>query len=457
MGSTIDLGKIALIYRGTYDAATAYTKNDIVQFTDTGVVSTYICKVASTGNNPSSGGTEHASWGFLAKGTDAAGMSWNAVQTASFTASAENGYFVDTSGGQLTVTFPASPSLGNRITLVDYAKTFNTNLLTIDPNGDKIETNTDNYGLTGQGTKVTFTYEGSTKGWLASEYSADQERYGRSQRPANVGSKKWMIATSDAEEIYQDGDYTVHKFRSSGTFTVHTLGSDSTFGDKIEYLLVGGGGSGGTHHGAGGGGAGGYRANQAYDYSVTAQAYAIVVGAGAGKKDNGNNHGHKGSDSTFDGMNSEGGGGGGSAGGRGQDGGSGGGAGHSHTHGSATGNGTGHRGGNHSSHTAGGGGGAGERGGDHYGSHNAGHGGRGIENDISGIPEWYAAGGGGTGYNHTSCAAGGSWNAGVGNGGDARDGYGSGGGGQDSPNGGHNYGGRGGSGICVIRYKSAGA
>ena len=37
-------------------------------FTDTNITSTYICTTASTGNNPSSGGTAHANWAYIAKG-----------------------------------------------------------------------------------------------------------------------------------------------------------------------------------------------------------------------------------------------------------------------------------------------------------------------------------------------------------------------------------------------------
>ena len=37
-------------------------------FTDGSVTSTYICTTASTGNNPSSGGTAHANWAYVAKG-----------------------------------------------------------------------------------------------------------------------------------------------------------------------------------------------------------------------------------------------------------------------------------------------------------------------------------------------------------------------------------------------------
>ena len=66
--ATIDLGKIKQVFRGTYDNSTAYVPDDLVVFTDGSVTSTYICTTASTGNNPSSGGTAHANWAFVAKG-----------------------------------------------------------------------------------------------------------------------------------------------------------------------------------------------------------------------------------------------------------------------------------------------------------------------------------------------------------------------------------------------------
>ena len=66
--ATIDLGKIKQVFRGTYNNATAYVPDDLVTFTDGQITSTYICTTASTGNNPSSGGTAHANWAFIAKG-----------------------------------------------------------------------------------------------------------------------------------------------------------------------------------------------------------------------------------------------------------------------------------------------------------------------------------------------------------------------------------------------------
>jgi len=66
--ATLDLGKIKQVWRGTYNNSTAYTVDDLVAFTDSGITSTYICVANSTGNAPSSSGTAHASWNYLAKG-----------------------------------------------------------------------------------------------------------------------------------------------------------------------------------------------------------------------------------------------------------------------------------------------------------------------------------------------------------------------------------------------------
>ena len=66
--ATIDLGKIKLLWRGTYNNGTAYAVDDVVEYTDTAITSTYICTAASTGNAPSSGGTAHGSWAYMAKG-----------------------------------------------------------------------------------------------------------------------------------------------------------------------------------------------------------------------------------------------------------------------------------------------------------------------------------------------------------------------------------------------------
>ena len=69
--ATIDLGKIKFNWRNEYNNSTPYVPDDCVYYTDGTVVSSYICKTASQGNAPSSGGTLHGSWDYLAKGQNA--------------------------------------------------------------------------------------------------------------------------------------------------------------------------------------------------------------------------------------------------------------------------------------------------------------------------------------------------------------------------------------------------
>jgi hypothetical protein len=67
-----------------------------------------------------------------------AGIAWQSVKTADFTAVAGEAYPVNTTSTAITVTLPATPSAGDQVQLVDYAGTFDTNNLTIDPNGEDI-------------------------------------------------------------------------------------------------------------------------------------------------------------------------------------------------------------------------------------------------------------------------------------------------------------------------------
>jgi hypothetical protein len=64
-----------------------------------------------------------------------------------------------------------------------------------------------------------------------------------------------------------------------------------TFGDTVEYLVVGGGGGGGNQGAAGGGGAGGLRTNlsghplsgSAFPVSTSPGSYTVTVGGGGAR------------------------------------------------------------------------------------------------------------------------------------------------------------------------------
>jgi len=86
------------------------------------------------------------------------------IKTTTYTAVAEDELGCDTSGGAWTLTFPASPSAGDKIFVVDYKNTFDSDNLTIDPNGNNIENQSTNLVLNLVGFSGTFLYD-ATVGW----------------------------------------------------------------------------------------------------------------------------------------------------------------------------------------------------------------------------------------------------------------------------------------------------
>ena len=96
----------------------------------------------------------------------AAGTAWQAVKTSSFTAVAGEGYFVNTTGGVITVTLPASATIGNEIAIIDYAGTADTNNITIARNGHKIQGAASDMTVSTERAAFTLVYVDSTQGWL---------------------------------------------------------------------------------------------------------------------------------------------------------------------------------------------------------------------------------------------------------------------------------------------------
>ena len=168
-------------------------------------------------------------------GTDAAwstletGTSWQAVKTAAFTAVAGEGYPINTTSAAITVTLPATASVGDTIECIDYARKWGTNAVTINPNSLNYQGNTTPqpvYNTTGESFRIV--YVDATQGWV----------------PVFDGAV--------ALETPQNYD--------------------------IDFLVIAGGGSGGSTSNSGGGGAGGYRTStQNIDSGVV---FTVTVGDG---------------------------------------------------------------------------------------------------------------------------------------------------------------------------------
>jgi hypothetical protein len=94
------------------------------------------------------------------------GTSWQAVKTSTFTAVAGEGYFINTTAGAIEMDLPAG-SIGDEVSFIDYAGTFDTNALTIDQNGsEKIAGSTDPLTVSTERAANTLVYVDSTQGWL---------------------------------------------------------------------------------------------------------------------------------------------------------------------------------------------------------------------------------------------------------------------------------------------------
>ena len=95
------------------------------------------------------------------------GISWQSVQTASFTAVAGNAYPVNTTSAAITVTLPASPSAGNIVQLTDYAGTWATNNVTVAPNGSNVNGSSGDLTFAVARSSIALVYIDATQGWLA--------------------------------------------------------------------------------------------------------------------------------------------------------------------------------------------------------------------------------------------------------------------------------------------------
>ena len=93
-------------------------------------------------------------------------VDWQAVITSNTTMVAGRGYFVNTSGGAITMTLPSSATRGDEVWIVDYGATFDTNNCTIGRNSHKIQGDSADLTVATERAGFTLVYVDSTQGWL---------------------------------------------------------------------------------------------------------------------------------------------------------------------------------------------------------------------------------------------------------------------------------------------------
>ena len=170
-------GTTATIVNAVFSSTANLTTQSELRFQDTtggqyiGLRASTTISSSFTLNLPTSTGTvdqviKTDGSGNLSFATVSGGASWQAVKTTGFTAVAKEGYFCNTTSAAFTATLPASATIGDFISFIDYAGTFDTNNLTIGRNGHNIQGSATDLTVATERAGFTLVYVDATQGWL---------------------------------------------------------------------------------------------------------------------------------------------------------------------------------------------------------------------------------------------------------------------------------------------------
>ena len=85
------------------------------------------------------------------------------------TAVAGNGYFIDTTSAAHTINLPASPSVGDEVSIIDASGTADTNNITVGRNSENIQGSAADLTISTERAAFTLVYFNSTQGWLLND------------------------------------------------------------------------------------------------------------------------------------------------------------------------------------------------------------------------------------------------------------------------------------------------
>jgi len=171
-------GTTATIVNAVFSSTANLTTQSELRFQDTtggqyvGLRASTTVATSFTLNLPTATGTANQvlttdGSGNLSFATVSGGAAWQAVVTSTtLTTVSKQGYFINTSSNAITATLPASPTLGDFISFIDYAGTFDTNNLTVARNGNKIQGDASDLTVATERAGFTLVYVDATQGWL---------------------------------------------------------------------------------------------------------------------------------------------------------------------------------------------------------------------------------------------------------------------------------------------------
>lgn len=156
-----------------------------------------------------------------ASGGGGGGVTWSTTSVA-VTASADKGYFVDTTSSTLTVTLPDTAEIGDQIYVTDYAGTFGTNACTIARNGHKIMGLAEDFDCDFSNLSICLVYADTTQGWRITAASDGNSG-------GNGSGITWSLITGNTTAI---AGYGFMADVSSSAITV-TLPASPSMGNDV--------------------------------------------------------------------------------------------------------------------------------------------------------------------------------------------------------------------------------
>jgi hypothetical protein len=224
--------------------------------------------------------------GNLAFTTLETGLAWQSVVTAStITAVANRGYFINTTSNACTVTLPASATRGDTIILVDYARTWGTNAVTINQNSLNFQGySSPNPVYNTNGQSVTIVYSDATKGWIPTVDDVVTDEV-----PQPVYADFLVVAGGGGNQVSQGGN----RESGSGAGGLRTSYGPSGGGGSAESKILFSAGT--TYTCTVGAGAGGKGQGGASSISGTGITTITSTGGGSGANSDGDSGGAGGS------------------------------------------------------------------------------------------------------------------------------------------------------------------
>ena len=165
---------ISLIIPATTSGGTATRVYIIEDATDRTTANKYTLSIKTAGSANPIAMPVGATLAVYSDGTDAkialmkeGNFAITSTSITTYTAVAGDNLLVDTASTTVTITLPASPSMGDEVSIMDVSATggFGSNNVTVDRNGSNIRGAASNLTLNNNNQSIKLRYTNATKGW----------------------------------------------------------------------------------------------------------------------------------------------------------------------------------------------------------------------------------------------------------------------------------------------------